>query len=106
MLPLQLQLLFRFLWATFLVRYTTYIIIMVAFGICVCQCDVLSGHPIRGPASLCAGALGLTAGFIAAYQNSSARLLGYAENAKEVAAEQKTHQKARAASVAQNPANN
>lgn len=64
-----------------------------------------SGHPIRGPASLCAGALGLTAGFIAAYQNSSARLLGYAENAKEVAADEKHHQKSRASSVSQNPSN-
>ncbi len=64
-----------------------------------------SGHPIRGPASLCAGALGLTAGFIAAYQNSSARLLGYAENAKEVEAEEKFHKKARASTVAKNPAN-
>ena len=64
----------------------------------------LSGHPIRGPASLCAGALGLTAGFIAAYQNSSARLLGYHENSKEVKAEEQVHKKAMAAAVAQNAA--
>jgi hypothetical protein len=53
---------------------------------------------------LCAGALGLTAGFIAAYQNSSARLLGYAENASEVKADEKVHKKAMAAAVAQNAA--
>jgi hypothetical protein len=66
---------------------------------------IFAGHPIRGPASLCAGALGLTAGFIAAYQNSSARLLGYAENSKEVDADEKFHKKNRASAAAQNPAN-
>ncbi|GMH98333.1 hypothetical protein TrVE_jg12511 [Triparma verrucosa] len=42
------------------------------------------GKPVRGPAAAMAGTLGLTAGVLLAYQNSTGRLMGWKENQKEI----------------------
>ncbi|GMH69703.1 hypothetical protein TL16_g05224 [Triparma laevis f. inornata] len=42
------------------------------------------GKPVRGPAASMAATLGLTAGVLLAYQNSTGRLMGWKENQKEI----------------------